>query len=181
MIAYKAFKKGLIATKGGEEYQYNEGWNEFPEAHCVKCGAHCAENPLDMFNYYHNINETEFRLVKAEGDIHENGSDSKIACTRLFVGKKLTIEEVAAHALNYMRRYPNRSKKRFDLKGYFHILRDKHPLLSGKKGEWLCFAVGDESFIEQIGMLYIDGKNFKEDVKYDINGNERMKKHEQAV
>jgi len=157
---------------GSGNFQYKEGWNEFPEANCRCCGAHCAEDPLDMFNYY-GAKDTEFRLVRAEGDIHENGSDSKIACTRLFVGKRLSIEEVAAHALNYMRRYPNRSRKSFNLNGYFKILRSEEPILSGKKGEWLCYAAGDDKLIKQIGMLYVDGKNFKEDVKYDINGNER--------
>ena len=51
MLAYKGFDKGLICR----DYQFNPGLNVTEKANCAKNGFHCAENPLDCFNYYPNI------------------------------------------------------------------------------------------------------------------------------
>lgn len=175
MIAYKAFKRGLIATHGSGNFQYKEGLNEFEAANCVREGAHCAEDPLDMFNYYHPGPDTEYRLVIASGDIDEDGRDSKIACTRLIVKQELTLPQVAAAALVFWKKHPERSRKEFERGGFFKMKRAKDPFISGKKGEWLCFAVGSHKAIARIGMIYIDGEKFKPNILYDIDGNERSK------
>ena len=170
VVAYKAFKKGLVATLGKGSYQYKEGVNEFEKAHCASCGAHCAEDPLDMFNYYHPGDDTEYRLVIASGDIHEDGTDSKISCTRLIVKQELTIQQVAAAALLYWRKYPSRSRESFELDGYLKMKRGKSPVLKGKIGEILCFAIGSKNNIERIGMIHIDGKRYMPEINYNIDG-----------
>lgn len=173
VIAYKAFERGLVATRGHGRFQFKEGVNETEEARCVSTGFHCAEDPLDMFSYYSPGENTEYRIVLASGDIHEDGSDSKIACTRLIIKQEISIEQVAAAALIYWKKHPARSRKEYCLEGYFKILRGTDPILKGKKGEWLCFAVGNAKEINRVNMFRIDGAYYKENTPYDIDGNER--------
>ena len=180
MIAYKAFERGLIATRGNGRYQFKEGENITDKANCARNGFHCAEDPLDMFNYYSPSKNIEYRLVQALGDIDEDGTDSKIACTRLIVKQELTIEQVAAAALIFWKKNPARSREYFEKSGYFKMLRSSDPILSGKKGEWLCFAVGDSNSIERVGMIQIDGEHFKAHTYYDIDGNERSKPNDKG-
>lgn len=170
VIAYKAFEKGLIATRGKGRYQFSEGINITEKAHCARCGFHCAEDPLDMFSYYRDPSTSEYRLVRAQGDIHEDLHDSRISCTEMYVGRELTIYEVVLHALCYWEKYPERSREDFSLSGYFRLKRGKRPTLSGKKGELLGFAIGDDNKIKEIGLLYVDGKSILPDTEYDING-----------
>lgn len=173
IIAYKAFRRGLIATHGRGQYQYKEGINEFKAANCAREGAHCAEDPLDMFNYYTPGPDTEYRIVIASGDIDEDGADSKIACTRLIVKQELSIEQVAAAALIFWKNHPDRSRKEYDLKKYFRMARGKHPYLKGQIGEWLCYAIGTTKTISRIGMIYIDGVNHMPNTLYDIDGQKK--------
>ncbi len=175
MLAYKGFNKGL-KCRG---YQFNPFVeNICAEAHCIRNGFHAAENPLDVFVYYPNKTKSEYWLVKCEGDIHEDGSDSKIACTSLTPIRPLTLGEMAAAALLYIQKYPSRyfsgvsdSYETSD----FKLIRAKRPILRGKKGQWLGFAEGDKKAISNIGLIFIDGKRFKENVYYDIDGNEVKK------
>lgn len=178
VLAYKAFERGLVATRGAGRYQFKEGVNETEKAHCARYGFHCAENPLDMFNYYRPDDNVEYRIVIASGDIHEDGGDSKISCTRLIIKREISIEEVAAAALLYWRKHPERSVKNFSLDGKFKMARGSNPKLRGKLGEWLCFAKGDSKVIEAIGMIHIDGVEYMPDVYYCIDDGIRGKDNE---
>lgn len=180
VLAYKAFERGLIATRGAGRFQFKEGVNETEKAHCARYGFHCAENPLDMFNYYRPDDDTEYRIVIASGDIHEDGGDSKISCTRLIIKQEITIEQVAAAALLYWRKHPERSVKSFSLEGKFRMARGTDPKLRGKLGEWLCFAIGSSKQIDDIGMIHIDGVKFMPDVSYGIYDGLRGKDNEQG-
>ena len=180
MVAYKAFKRGLIATHGAGNYQFNEGLNTTEAAHCARYGFHCAEDPLDMFNYYSPHDDVEYRIVIAGGDIHEDGNDSKISCTRMIVKQEITIEQVAAAALLYWQKHPMRSRKNYGISGKFKMARGKNPHLCGKIGEWLCFAVGTPKKINAIGMFFIDGIKFKPDVYYDFQGQTRSEENGQG-
>ncbi len=179
MVAYKAFKRGLIATHGAGNYQFKEGLNTTEAAHCARCGFHCAEDPLDMFNYYSPYDDVEYRVVVADGDIHEDGNDSKISCTRMIVKQEITIEQVAAAALIYWQKHPMRSRKNYSISGKFKMVRGTNPRLRGEIGEWLCFAIGNSKKITAIGMIHIDGINYMPDVYYDIDGQARSEKDEQ--
>lgn len=123
-----------------------------------------------MFNYYSPHDDVEYRVVIASGDIHEDGNDSKISCTRMIVKQEITIEQVAAAALLYWQKHPMRSRENYSISGKFKMARDTNPVLKGELGEWLCFAVGDEEAITKIGMIFIDGKNYIPDVLYNVAG-----------
>ena len=91
MIAYKGFKKGLVCRG----YQFEAGKTSVTEsANCAQNGFHAAENPLDTFTYYPNIANAEYWMVKCEGDINEDGVDSKIACTELTPIRRLELPEM---------------------------------------------------------------------------------------
>ena len=78
IIAYKAFEPDLSCTSKGNRFQYKIGiWNQEPAADCARCGFHCAENPLDCLSYYPHWEQAVYYMVLADGDIDEDGRDSK--------------------------------------------------------------------------------------------------------
>jgi len=182
MIAYKAFEKDLSCTSGGNRFQYKLGeWNEEPEANCVKNGFHCAENPLDCLSYYPNWDTTVYYMVLAGGDINEDGTDSKIACTRMRLVKQLTLEEFVYVSLDYMVKHPFMKKnnhvdeeisRRNFYKNGFEIVRGKNPKASGTLGMVIGFAKEsiDGAEINEISVITIDGKEFLPDAFYRVDG-----------
>ena len=104
MIAYKGFAPGLICR----EYQFVMGLNKTEKANCRQNGFHCAENPLDCLTYYPHMNQAEYYIVNAGGDIDEDGDDTKISCTELTILKKLTKEDFFLHGLAFMSDHPLR-------------------------------------------------------------------------
>ena len=173
MVAYKALEKGLVAAHGRGRFQFKEGLNITEAAKCGAFGFHCAEDPLDMFNYYTHSENTEYRMVKAGGDIHEDLRDSRVSCTEMYIGRELTIREVALHALCYWRLHPERSRDSFAIDGAFRMCRAKNPVLKGKSGELLVFAKGDTEKITKISAFVVDGVKILPNVKYDMHGNSR--------
>lgn len=95
MIAYKAFGNGLTCRG----YRFMMGLNRTEKANCSENGFHCAENPLDCLTYYSDMDNAEYYIVDAGGDIDEDGSDTKISCTELTVLQKLTKRDFFLHSL----------------------------------------------------------------------------------
>ncbi len=168
IIAYKGFDKDLSCTSGGNKFQYKVGeWNEEPEANCARNGFHCAENPLDCLTYYPNWENSVYYVVLAEGDINEDGIDSKISCTRIKLIKQLTLEEFLAEAMFYMCSHPHASCGTYVKKdecvaierSKFVIVRGKEPVAKGRIGTILCFAKESPTSKEiiDVGMHVIDG------------------------
>lgn len=104
MIAYKGFQKGLICR----EYQFRKGKNVTKKANCRENGFHCAENPLNCLSYYPDTEDSEYYLVKAEGDLDEDGMDTKISCTEITVLQRLSKKDFFLHVLIYMADHPYR-------------------------------------------------------------------------
>lgn len=177
MIAYKGFNKGLVCRG----YKFKMGLNTTSKAQAVNCGFHCAENPLDCLSYYGDMDRSEYYIVNAGGDIDEDGSDSKIACTELTIIKKLSKEDFILHALAFMADHPKREcnalvkKERAETNGYgFAIARGLDPIAKGrKKGDILAFAKEDENGILEVAMVIVDGKWIKTGKWYGIDLSER--------
>lgn len=173
MIAYKGFHPGLICRN----YQFVMGLNVTDKANCAANGFHCAENPLDCLTYYPNIEQSEYCLVDASGDVDEDGDDSKIACTELAIVKKLKRDEFFLHALAYMVDHPGREwnslvqKDKGCTQQGFAIVRGADPVAMGKKGDILAFAKEspDCKKIIQITVTQVDGEKIKANVWYDAN------------
>lgn len=187
IMAYKGFEKDLSCTSGGNHFQYKLGiWNEEPEANCRKNGFHCAENPLDCLTYYPDWDNAVYYIVLADGDIHEDGSDTKIACTKMKLVKRLSLEEFVAHSLRYISEHPlreNGNRVHADeaiAVGKFTIVRGKNPIARGKKGAVLGFVKEElnSKKIAELGLYVVNGENIKEDTWYDICGKRYIKEGE---
>lgn len=176
MVAYKAFKTGLICLN----YQFKMGLNVTDQANCCQNGFHCAQDPLDCLTYY-NLNNSEFYIVKAEGDLDEAGDDSKISCTELTILKKLSREEYFLHCLLFIADHPRRKwnrnvyKNRAKAEGGFAIVRGTFPTACGNLGDILALARENPSGekIERIAVAKVDGKNILPNIWYDIDLKER--------
>lgn len=178
MIAYKSFDPGLRCLG----YQFQMGLNVTDEANCGHNGFHCAENPLDCLTYYSNMEQSEYYLVDAGGDVDEDGGDSKISCTKLTILKKLDREEFFLHALAYMMDHPGRkcsSRVMRDIgtagRSGFVIVRGADPVAKGGRNSILAFAKeepGTDKII-QVTLACVDGKRARPDVWYDADLKER--------
>ena len=173
MIAYKGFESGLICRG----YQFRVGLNTTEEANCAHNGFHCAANPLDCLTYYSNMEQSEYWLVDAGGDIDEDNCDSKISCTELTILRRLTRKEFFLFALAYMHDHPlldwnsHVTKDSGVAKSGFSVVRGIDPIAKGKLGDILALAkeTPDGTGIEQIGVTVVDGTSILPGVWYDVN------------
>lgn len=181
MLAYKGFNSRLQAVRGKGIYQFEPGGTyEEPECKCARNGFHCAENPLCAMDYYSEM-DARFFIVEAAGDIDQDGSGSRISCTRLTLVKEIDRIRLAVHACLYIQRYPGRAPEGRNLykdrgrcgrSGDFVIVRGKHPQAAGVKGAWL-FLLTEEAgsgVIADICTICIDGETYKEDTWYTAGG-----------
>ena len=175
MLAYKAFKLGLICLG----HQFVMGKNTTTQANCRKNGYHCAENPLDCLTYYPNMEQSEYYLVNAGGDLDEDGTDSKISCTELTILTKLSREDFFLHALAYMVDHPYRKWHPKVQNSYgnacqgYAMVRGKNPLACGSLGDILAFAREEaaENKIVQVTLACVDGQKVLPGQWYDANLN----------
>lgn len=178
MIAYKAFKPGLICRG----YQFIMGKNITDKANCRSNGFHCAEDPLDCLTYYSDMNDAEYYVVDAGGDIDEDGSDTKISCTELTIIKKLSRLDFFLHGLLFMAVHPFRKwsshvhkDKRKASAGYA-VVRGIDPVACGGIGDILAFVKEDavSGKITKVALGQVDGTEILSDVWYDSDFNERQ-------
>ena len=176
MRAYKAFNIGL-KCRG---YQFVEGINVTDEANCVKNGFHCAENPVDCLCYYPNVKTSEYWIVDAGGDIDEDATDSKIACTELLVIKQLTINEYLIHCLSWIAKNPkdrNHSKVYREVGSAERgvaIVCGMNPMAKGKEGDVLALLrIDNKGNAIAMGIYTVGARGFESDKYYDVMGQER--------
>ncbi len=178
MIAYKGFHQGLICRG----YQFVPGLNRTEKANCRENGFHCAENPLDCLTYYSDMDQAEYYIVNAGGDLDEDGSDTKISCTELTVLKRLSKEDFFLHSLAFMADHPLRewsshvSKDRAEASHGYAVVRGIDPAARGKAGDMLAFAKEDpvSGRIVQIALAQVDGKKVRPDTWYGTDLTERQ-------
>lgn len=184
MIAYKGFEKDLSCTAGGNRFQYRLGVvNTTEAANCGQNGFHCAEDPLDCLSYYSDWKNSAYYVVEATGDLHEDGSDTKISCTKIRLLKRLSLEQFVYVSLVYMCKHPFRkwNGNVFEEQGKtrtnkFVIVRGKNPSAAGALGDILGFAKESyhSSTIEEISVIRVDGEEYKPDVFYRIDGSQAV-------
>lgn len=181
MLAYKAFSSDLTARMGSGHFQFEPGKTyEEQECKCAHNGFHCTENPLGVLDYYNSMYDRYF-IVEAAGDINQDGTGSRISCTRLTLKKEITRIQLAALGCEYMRKYPEReTESSYVLKdrgrtieeGDFIIVRGKHPQAAGVKGSYLFFVQEKKTSMEIAGIyaIEIDGEEYKEGTWYGLRG-----------
>lgn len=148
MKAFKFFNKDLTCTKGQGIYQFEIGkWHEEKEANCVKNGFHCCEYIADCLNYYSLRDSRVFEVI-ADGDIDEDGTDTKISCTRIKLVRELDVLDVAYEIASYILDHPDRSYTR---SGEVSIGID------AVKGNLIAIAIGFQprALIEGVGVIVL--------------------------
>lgn len=181
MRAYKAFNAQLQATMGKGTFQFTPGETyEETECKCARNGFHCAENPLCTLTYYSGM-DVRFFLVEAGGDINQDGTGSRISCTRITLLKELTRPQLAAHACLYIQRYPDRdaesgyvkkNKGKCTQEGDFVIVRGKSPVAAGAEGTYIFLVQEYKNSREIRGIypVYVDGEEYRPDTWYTAKG-----------
>lgn len=90
MKAYKGFNKDMTCRG----FQYEEGEiYETDEVKCCETGFHACKDPLNCFRYY-LPRTSEYHEVECEGEIDDCEDDTKFACTKIKIGKKLSIFDI---------------------------------------------------------------------------------------
>ena len=175
MKAFKGFGTDLTCR----DFQFRENEvNRTGEANCAQNGFHCAENPLDCFNYYYDWRNSVYYEVDAAGDLDEDEIDSKISCTEMRLVRRLSLEQMLFEAAVYMVEHPKRQwnskvyKETVIARNGFGIVRGKNPKAAGGKGEFLLILKEEQDSpeIEEIALLKIDGKRYHPDKYYDAYG-----------
>lgn len=179
MRAFKAFNADMSCTHGKGRYQYAEGMT-FTEskAQAHETGFHCAEYILDCLSYYPESRDMVICPVEALGDIDEDGQDTKISCTILKVGQKLTWEEVVLEAIRYLIKHPKFQdpqikREKGESSGLYCIVRGESPIAAGAKGTILgMIQENSRGKVRSIAIYKVDGKEIKPGRYYNIDGKE---------
>lgn len=179
MLAYKGFNKDLTCTMGKGRFQYEIGKTyEEDKAQTASCGFHCVEDPLAVLQWY-NDKDSRFCMVKAEGDINEDGSGIRIACTKMTIVKELTRQQLILHGCKFMIDHPNRKpdgivqKNEGSACNGIAIVRGRTPKAKGRIGDTLyLLKEGKDHQIQDICVYEVDGKTIKPDTFYNIQGKE---------
>ncbi len=184
-LAYKAFNNDLTCTMGKGTYQYEPGkWYEEPEANCVRNGFHCAANPLDCMNYYSQWDKSQYWIVAIDGDIDEDGTDTKISATKIKLIRRLSLQEFLAHAVSYIYEHPalkmnsrvRAENSELEKGDKFVIVRNSEPQAKALTvGQYIALIkenAADPNAIEAAGLFYVDGENTKPGIWYNAEGKE---------
>ena len=168
MLACKGFEPGLVATHGSGEYKYHPGLNTTEKAFCAQTGFHCAENPLECFNWYPWDGKNEFWLVEPKGDIDDDGK--KISCTELFLVARLNemrfLRFVQAYLLGHPECEENWTHKS---SGPIHVYKGKNVSAAGKQGDYILFINMFMKGMAASTIIHIDGKKYMPGTMYTID------------
>lgn len=106
MKAYKGFNKDMTCRG----FQYEEGkMYEEDEARCCETGFHACENPIDCFHYY-PFSFSEYHEVECDGKtdaLNKFITDSKFACTKIKIGKKISIFDMVNEFIENVKKRKN--------------------------------------------------------------------------
>ncbi|MCI8432435.1 MAG: hypothetical protein HFH83_04465 [Lachnospiraceae bacterium] len=185
MKVYKATGQDLSCHMGRGVFQYAMGEPaEAEKAKCGKEGLHACEYVLDCLNYY-GLEGNRFFEAEAEGDIAEDGANTRVSCTRLTLVRELGRPDIAREAIRYMVRHPRREWKhrstgvtvaeeqaQADFTGGIAIARGREPRVKGKKGSCLGLIREDGERILAARLFSVAGP-IRENVWYTIEEAEK--------
>lgn len=183
MIAYKAFNRDMTARLGKGRFQFEPGQiYEEQKANNAKEGFHCAENPLDCFNYYGIQPGDRYFKVEIFGDIDECDRDTAIAGTKIKLLEEISLKGMVEAFIEYMMNYPDRDfikqywkcvvkREKAEVKGTgIAIAIGKSPVVKAGKGSVIAAVVEDENgVISGAWVAEVDGTDIEADKWYMIN------------
>ena len=102
VTSYKAFNADLTCTGGDKPFQYEVGKTYEMEGKVEACrrGFHACEYPLNVFDYYPPAG-SRFALVEQGGKISREGSDTKLASSRITIKAEIGIAGLIKAAIEY--------------------------------------------------------------------------------
>lgn len=173
MLAYKGFDRGLRCL----EYQFTMGLNVTEKANCCRNGFHCAANPLDCLWHYPDVQNSEYYLVEAGGDMDEDALDSKISCTELTILRELDLYHLILHGLAYMHAHPllpwssKVVKDRAVAASGYAVVRGADPVVKGNLGDILALARENPAThaVEEIALTRVDGETIQPNTWYGVD------------
>lgn len=179
MIAFKGFNKDL--TCRGYKFSKTKV-NREKAAKTVSCGLHCATNPLDCLTYYPNMENAVYYKVSAEGNVNEDGTDTKIACTEMRLLEELDLKTFVMYAAEYIVAHPylkDNSKvsieKGMSNSNHFAIVRGKQPKAAGRKNGDVLVVLQEyagSKEIKKAAMFIVGSNGIKSNTYYAISGKE---------
>lgn len=130
MRVFKATNADMTCHMGKGKFQYVLGVPATAESSkCADTGLHACEYVLDCTGYYRLGTGNRFFVAEAEGDIAEDGTDTRIACTKLTLLEELDNKMIAREAMLFMMRHPRRE--------------------NWKKSRNLLMVAADEAYMDQ--------------------------------
>lgn len=195
MIVFKATNGDMTCTSGHGIFQYQLGVPATAErSKCADSGLHACEYVLDCTIYYSLGNKNRFFKAKAEGDIAEDGTDTRIACTRLTLMKELNNHDIAREAMLYMMHHPHRDgwqKNRhmldvreqtasMNIPDGIAIARGTNPRVSGGIGAHLGLIAEQNGKIIAAKLFDVDGENILPDTWYTLDTLAEAERRQQA-
>lgn len=153
MRAFKATDKNLTC-RGTFRYRLGEKITE-SEAKCARNGLHCCENPLDCLHYYGLGKGNRYFRIEAEGDINEDGTDTRISCTEMTLVEELDLWSLCKYGMEYIILHPRRkweqrsggavaAKDQASATMGIAIARGREPRVKGAAGTVLGLLKEDE-------------------------------------
>lgn len=193
MIVYKATHGNMTCTSGKGVFKYKVGEPATADgAKCGNTGLHACEYVIDCTRYYGLNGNNRFFKAVAEGDIAEDGTDTRIACTQLTLTQELTNRDIAREAMLYMARHQRRDgwqSKRYGIDinlveaemsepDGIAIARGTDPQVRGCRGAHLGLIVETDGIIRAAKLVTVDGRIIRPGEWYTI---ERLKEIERSA
>lgn len=184
MTVFKATNSKMECTMGSGTFRYalnvpaTAGRSE-----CGGTGLHACEYVLDCMLYYNLDGTNRFFLAEAEGDIAEDGENTRIACTKLTLLQELSHKMIAGQAMIYMVRHPRRNgwnrnggmlavtadKAYMPKADGIAIARGRNPQVKGSLGAHLgLLQENGEGRIMDAKLFTVDGRRYQADTWYTL-------------
>jgi hypothetical protein len=105
---YKGFDKDLKCR--GFQYEIGKEYEE-KEASACNCGFHACEMPIEVLGYYEPGKQSRYCEVEQSGDLSREGSDSKVASTKIKIGAEIGIPGIVKAQFEYVKERAKESNR----------------------------------------------------------------------
>ena len=100
MKTFKGMDKNMVCN--GFQYKEGESYEMDGPIKACSSGFHACERPLDVFGYYPPASSRYFE-VEQDGDISKDGSDSKVASSKIKIGAEIGIPGLIKAHFEYVK------------------------------------------------------------------------------
>ena len=95
--------KGFNKEMQCRDFQYAEGKEyDTPRAKACCEGFHFCENPIDVLKYY-APGGSLYHMVEGSGQVDRDRSDSKVACTHIKIGARISLVDICKMTFDYVK------------------------------------------------------------------------------